>query len=141
MRSWPDRSASCLSDCVGPLELRPGAWPGRLRWLALGIALLAIWYAGLPWLARLLLTVLVLVLAMRRRRYPEGIRQLQFSPAEVSGACHDGRVFACAPPFACLVSPHWVSFRSDNGWLQVYADQLDADSFRRLRQVLWLQRQ
>lgn len=134
-------SASCLSDCVGPLELRPSVWPARLGWLALGIALLAIWYAGVPLPAKLLLTVAVTLLATRRWRHPEGVRQLQFSPAEVSGQCHDGRVFSSVPPFACLVSPHWVSFRSDKGWLQVYADQLDADSFRRLRQVLWLQRQ
>lgn len=133
-------SASCLSDCVGPLELRPSAWPARLGWLALGIALLAIWHAGLPLLVKLLLTAAVTVLVIRRRRHPGDVCQLQFSPTDVSGRCHDGRSFACAPPFACLVSPHWVSFRSDKGWLQVYADQLDADSFRRLRQVLWLQR-
>lgn len=133
-------SATCLSDCVGPLELRPGVWPARLGWLALGIALLAIWHAGLLPAVKVLLTGLATILAARCRRPRHAIVQLQFSPAEVSGQCHDGRVFACAPPFACLVSPHWVSFRSNRGWLQVYADQLDADSFRRLRQVLWLQR-
>lgn len=134
-------SASCLSDCVGPLELRPSVWPARLGWLALGIALLSIWHAGLPLPVKLLLTGVVTVLVIRRRRHPEGICRLQFSPAEVSGQCHDGRSFACVPPFSSLVSPQWVSFRSDIGWLQIYVDQLDADSFRRLRQVLWLQRQ
>ena len=133
-------SRKCWIDCIGPIRAADSRWPGRLYLGALVLAWVAVLASGVLWWLKpplLLMAVLVCRLEWRHR---VSVSRLEFTPEYIRGRLCGGQTFIAEAPFQCMVTGALVSFRSDQGWLQLWADQVDGDTYRRLCRVLWLQR-
>ena len=129
------------ADSAVLTELPPSRGPLLFWAFALLLSLSAVMLADIPGLWRLaaLLTVLwVGSIEWRLRRCPQA---LAFSPTSVMCRLQDGRILEADWPLAGMVCPFWITLRFPGRFhrrisVTIYRDQLDADTFRRLRVLM-----
>ncbi|MBQ0754677.1 MAG: hypothetical protein KBT87_07600 [Gammaproteobacteria bacterium] len=155
----PNSFRTCLSDVVGPIELRPSRWPLSLYLLAISLASAAIAISGLT-LAFQAVAVLAMVALARHewRLWHRRLRisALRFSPALIEVFLSNGEQLVVEPPYRCLVTSRFIALQVPSAkgkayflskaltgkmWLQVFDGQIEKMNFCRLRRVLYLQRQ
>lgn len=154
----PNSFRTCLSDVVGPIELRPSRWPLYLYLLAVLLASAAISMSGLTLTVK---AVAVLVMAaLVRYEWQQWnrcarISALRFSPTLIEVFLSNGEQLVVEPPYRCWVTRRFVMLQvqsavnkthflhdalTERMWLQVFEGQIDQTNFCRLRRVLYLQR-
>ncbi|MCU5783528.1 hypothetical protein MA04_02828 [Alcanivorax balearicus MACL04] len=133
-------SATYSASFPPRLELRPSAWPRRLRLAALLISALALWHSAVPGWA------LPPLLAGR----PPLVTAVAVTATEVTLVLGNGdlenpdlkesRITVTAPFRAWTPGP-WLALRCPGrGWVWIFADQAGEAALTPLRQVLWLNR-
>lgn len=155
----PNSYRTCLSDVVGPIELRPSRWPLYLYLLAILLAIAAIAMANLTLIGQAVAAAAMAALAWYEWRHWHRrlrISALRFSPALIEVFLSNGEQLVVEPPYRCLVTPRWVALQvplaaanthflrnalTGKMWLQVFDGQIEPMNFCRLRRVLYLQRQ
>jgi Mn2+/Fe2+ NRAMP family transporter len=150
----PNSFRTCLSDVVGPIELRPSRWPLSLYFVAISLASAAIAISGLTLIAQIIVVLAMAALARyewRQWQRRARISALRFSPTLIEVFLSNGEQLVVEPPYRCLVTPRCVALQipllvkkkyafSSTMWLQVFDGQMDKTHFCRLRRVLYLQR-
>ena len=131
-------SSACANQ---PVELAPSRWPLRLWWLAAALILTALLHSGLAVAGQLLAGTLLFAIGVQEWRRRRQLVSLQFSAEEVHCTLSCGATFQASWPLPGMANRYWVSFAlparyRQRVWLTVFADQLGADDFRRLRVMM-----
>ncbi|MGI9573583.1 hypothetical protein ACRYJU_05785 [Alloalcanivorax xenomutans] len=136
-------SATYSASFPPRLELRPSAWPRRLRLAALLISALALWHSAVPvWALPPLLAGLAWWLWRWR---PPLVTAVAVTATEVTLVLEnpdlkESRITVAAPFRAWTPGP-WLALRCPGrGWVWIFADQAGEAALTPLRQVLWLNR-
>ena len=133
-------SNKCLIDYVGPIELHVSRWP-LILYVAAGVLVAsAVFASGLSGWGKCFAVSILFAIGWREWRGASILKTVRFSPVLIEGVYADGETFSLEPPYQCLVQPGFISLKVNRHWQSIFADQMDADSFRRLRRVLWLHR-
>lgn len=138
MPNWQTMSSIFLPAVSACIELRPSRWPLRLLLLAVSLAVTGIVSSGAPLVGKVALLLAAAALAAwewRRRRL---LVRLQVDQQGLSYWLADGSSGEQLWPLSGMANRYWLSFAIDQRrwrqrYLTVFADQLDADSYRRLR--------